>query len=81
MCSVIHICHLFLGSNKKDSSKAAASNTTHRGSIVESTALGSGRSDREKVGSGKRSVRSIHFIFTPAKLIRSYLIVCFNLHH
>ena len=46
---------LFVGTIKKESTKAGGT-SGHRGSIVESTAMGSGRSDKEKSGSGKRSV-------------------------
>ncbi|CAF1182417.1 unnamed protein product [Rotaria sordida] len=42
------------GTTKKDSNKPAAGNT-HRGSVVESSTVGSGRSDKDRSGSDKRS--------------------------
>ncbi|CAF5226952.1 unnamed protein product, partial [Rotaria magnacalcarata] len=45
------------GANKKDSNKNAAGNT-QRGSVAETSTIGSGRSDKDKSGSEKRSVRT-----------------------
>ncbi|CAM4739728.1 unnamed protein product [Rotaria magnacalcarata] len=42
------------GANKKDSNKNAAGNT-QRGSVAETSTIGSGRSDKDKSGSEKRS--------------------------
>ena len=52
-----------VGAIKKDGVKGSGGGPPHRGSVADSTGIGSGRSDKEKGGSGKRSVSQMEILF------------------